>query len=131
MGQATKLEEGRRLAAGPGPLLSDSKHYRLGASFKDDGLGAVTGKKEDRVKFRTPSLRNIAQTGPYMHDGSRKTLSEVVEFCYLGVPTTTTDGLPLDVQPLLGQSYSEIPAIVAFLESLTGEVPKIEPPELP
>lgn len=114
-----------------GPLLSDSKPYRLGVSFKDNGLGAVTGKKEDQGKFRTPSLRNIAQTGPYMHDGSRKTLSEVVEFYYRGVPTKTSDGLTLDVQPLLGQSYSEIPAIVAFLESLTGEAPKIEPPELP
>lgn len=114
-----------------GPLLSDGQLYRLGVSFKDEGLAAVTGKKEDKGKFRTPSLRSIAQTGPYMHDGSKKTLAEVVEFYYRGVPTTTPDGLPLDVQPLLGQSYSEISSLVAFLESLTGEAPKIEPPALP
>lgn len=114
-----------------GPLLSDNKLYRLGVSFKDGGLAALTGKKEDTGKFRTPSLRNIAQTGPYMHDGSKKTLYEVVEFYYRGVPTTTSDGLPLDVAPLLGQSFSEIPALVAFLEALTGEAPKVEPPELP
>lgn len=114
-----------------GPLLSDSKLYRLGVSFKDEGLGAVTGKKQDKGKFRTPSLRNIAETGPYMHNGSKKTLSSVVEFYYRGVPTTTSDGLPLDVQPMLGQSFSEISALVAFLESLTGEAPKVERPELP
>lgn len=113
-----------------GPLLSDNKFYRLGVSSKDEGLSVVTGKKEDRGKFRTPSLRNIDQTGPYMHDGSKKTLSDVVEFYYRGVPTGS-GGLAPDVQPLLGRSFSEIPAIVAFLESLTGEAPKVEPPELP
>lgn len=114
-----------------GPLLSDNKFYRLGVSFKDEGVGALTGKKEDKGKFRTPSLRNIDQTGPYMHDGSRRTLWDVVEFYYREVPTKPSDGLPLDVQPMLGQSFSEIPALVAFLESLTGEAPKVEPPDLP
>lgn len=114
-----------------GPLLSDNKLYRLGVSSQDEGLGGLTKKAEDKGKFRTPSLRNVAQTGPYMHDGSKKTLFEVVEFYYRGVPLTTSDRLPLDVSPLLGQSYSEIPAIVAFLESLSGEVPRVEPPRLP
>lgn len=113
-----------------GPLLSDGTFYRLGVSSKDEGLGGLTKKHEDKGRFRTPSLRNVAQTGPYMHDGSKKTLYEVVEFYYRGVPSTASDG-PLDVSPLLGQSYSEIPAIVAFLESLTGEQPKVEPPPLP
>ncbi len=114
-----------------GPLLSDSLLYRLGLTSQDEGLGALTKKKEDKGKFRTQALRNIAQTGPYMHDGSMKTLAEVVEFYYRGVPAATSDRLPLDVSPLLGQSYSEIPAIVAFLESLSGEVPKVDPPQLP
>ncbi len=114
-----------------GPLLSDGQLYRLGVSFKDEGLAKVTGRKEDQGKFRTPSLRNIAQTGPYMHDGSKRNLAEVVEFYYRGVPTTTSDGLALDVQPLVGQSYSEIALLVAFLVSLTGETPKVERPELP
>jgi cytochrome c peroxidase len=114
-----------------GPLLSDGEFYRLGVASADEGLGAVTGKADDRGRFRTPSLRSVAHTGPYMHDGSQKTLTDVVTFYYRGVPTATADGLPLDVQPLLGQSYSEIPDIVAFLESLSGEPPKITPPELP
>ena len=116
-----------------GSRLTPSLGHRsvwLGVTFKDEGLSAVTGKKEDRGKFRTPSLRNIGQTGPYMHDGSKKSLTDVVEFYYRGVPTGS-GGLSPDVQPLLGQSFSEIPAIVAFLESLTGEAPKIVPPILP
>jgi cytochrome c peroxidase len=108
-----------------GPLLSDGKFYRLGALRQDKGRGTVTGKREDDYKFRTPSLRNIAQTGPYMHDGSQDTLDEVVAYYYRNMPTG------LDVEPLLGRSFSEIPAIVAFLESLSGEAPKITPPELP
>lgn len=92
---------------------------------------SVTGKKEDKGRLRTPSLRNISQTSPYMHNGSRKTLFEVVEFYYRGVPSEAADGLPLDVKPLLSLTFTEIPAVVAFLESLTGETPDIVPPELP
>lgn len=114
-----------------GPLLSDGEYYRLGVSFTDEGLASVTGKSEDKGKFRTPSLRNVAQTGPYMHDGSMKTLDEVVTYYYRGVPATTHDGLPLDIQPLSGQSFSDISDLVSFLKSLTGEPPKIIPPDLP
>jgi cytochrome c peroxidase len=114
-----------------GPLLSDGKFYRLGVEFQDKGRGGVTGKSEDLYKFRTPSLRNVARTGPYMHDGSRKTLTEVVEFYFRTAPTRGRDGLPLDIQPLVGQSFSDIAPLVAFLESLSGEPPAIAPPELP
>jgi cytochrome c peroxidase len=114
-----------------GPTLSDGKFYRLGVASDDEGRGAVTGEDEDRKKFRTPSLRNVAETGPYMHNGSLKTLTQVVEFYYRGVPSTTPDGLPLDIEPLVGQSFSDITELVAFLESLTGKPPEITPPELP
>ena len=114
-----------------GPLLSDEKFYRLGVAFRDKGRGAVTGKRDDKYKFRTPSLRNLPKTGPYMHDGSFKTLIDVVFFYYREVPQANPDGLPLDVEPLLGQAYSEIPALVAFIEALSGEIPDISPPKLP
>jgi cytochrome c peroxidase len=134
-----QAREGLRLFEGDGGcvrchrgvLLSDGKFYRLGVESRDQGLAGVTRKKEDRGKFRTPSLRNVAETGPYMHDGSLKTLDEVVTFYYRGVPVAHPDGLPLDVEPLLGQSFSEIPAIVAFLKSLSGEAPRASPPKLP
>jgi len=114
-----------------GPLLSDGKHYRLGVSFDDDGRGRVTGKAEDQGKFKTPPLRHVARTAPYMHDGSFKTLEDVVTFYYRSVPVATSGEVPLDVEPLLGRSYSEIADLVAFLEALTGEVPAVASPELP
>ena len=53
--------------------------------YKDKGRGAVTGKVADNGKFIVPSLRNIAFTSPYMHDGRFKTLNEVIEFYSSGV----------------------------------------------
>jgi cytochrome c peroxidase len=114
-----------------GPGFTDGKFYRLGTTFTDKGRGAVTGDKRDFYAFRTPGLRDVARTAPYLHDGSLETLTQVVEFYYRGVPTGSADGLPLDVTPLLGQSYSEISAIVAFLESLNGELPQVSRPALP
>ncbi|MBQ11638.1 MAG: cytochrome-c peroxidase [Planctomyces sp.] len=113
-----------------GPLLSDGKLYRLGVASQDKGLAGVTGRKDDTGKFRTPTLRNVAQTGPYMHDGSMKTLDEVVTFYYRGVPMSLA-GHPVDLKPLLGQGLSGVPDIVDFLESLTGRVPKVTRPKLP
>jgi cytochrome c peroxidase len=114
-----------------GATFSDGKFYRLGTTFTDKGRGAITGDKRAQFAFRTPSLRDVARTAPYLHDGSLATLTQVVEFYYRGVPTGSADGLPLDVTPLLGQSYSEVSAIVAFLESLNGEPPQVSRPALP
>jgi len=114
-----------------GPLLSDGRFYRIGVSWKDKGRQSVTRQPRDAFRFRTPSLRNVARTAPYMHDGSQKTLESVVTFYYRGVSTTTPDGVPLDVEPLLGNSFSEISDIVAFLKSLSSKPLKVTPPKLP
>ena len=114
-----------------GPMLSDGKFYRLGVAGRDLGRGRVTGRKEDNYRFRTPSLRNVAQTGPYMHNGRLKTLTEVVTFYFRELPLEGPDQLPLDVEPLLGLSFSDISDLVAFLESLAGESTKVSPPTLP
>jgi cytochrome c peroxidase len=114
-----------------GPLLSDGKFYRLGVLFKDEGRAKITGKKEDRYRFRTPSLRNIVDTGPYMHEGSQKTLEDVVTFYFRGIPASGPNGLELDTEALDFLSFSDIGSMVAFLKSLSGKVPKITPPELP
>jgi cytochrome c peroxidase len=116
------------IACHNGPLLSDGKFYRLGVSFRDEGRARVTGKKEDRYRILTPTLRNVAQTGPYMHNGSLKTLDDVVMFYYRGIPRRGRDGLAPEIESLQDRSFSEIPLLVAFLEALTGEVPKITPP---
>jgi cytochrome c peroxidase len=114
-----------------GPNFSDSKFYRIGANFRDPGRGEITREKRDLHAFRTPGLRDLARTGPYMHDGSFETLEQVVHFYYRGLPVQGPDGAPLDLAPLIGQSFSEMPAVVAFLEALNGEIPQISPPTLP
>ena len=70
-----------------GPLLTDQtlKSNGLDGAVTDPGLGAVTGLETDLGKFKVPTLRNIAQTAPYMHDGRFATLLEVVEHYNSGV----------------------------------------------
>ena len=67
----------------PEPLLSDYGYDNVGAPSrgeKDPGLGGHTGKPAEIGQFRAPTLRNIALTAPYMHNGSIATLKEVIEF---------------------------------------------------
>jgi cytochrome c peroxidase len=113
-----------------GPLLTDEKFYRLGVSH-DEGRGLVTGSSDDNYKIRMPSLRNVARTGPYMHDGSHETLRDVLFFYFRGVPAAGPAGTPLDIEALQGVPFAESSDLIAFLEALTGEEPKVAPPELP
>jgi cytochrome c peroxidase len=83
----------------------------------DLGRFEVTLNPKDKWRFKTPSLRNASVTAPYMHDGSLRTLEEVVGFYDRGgVPHEGLDPLiqPLDLTP------EEIAALVAFLQSLTS-----------
>lgn len=83
----------------------------------DLGLYEITLDPDDRWKYRTPGLRNVARTAPYMHDGSLRTLRSVVEFYRDGgVPNETLDPL---IGPLeLGDA--QVDDLVAFLEALTS-----------
>jgi len=84
---------------------------------RDFGRFEVTQRHEDMWRFKTPSLRNVAVTAPYMHDGSLRTLADVVRFYNRGgVPH---DGLDPLVHPL-SLTDDEVRAVVAFLESLTS-----------
>jgi len=106
-------------------LFTDQKFHNLGVGMDpagnllDLGRYTVTKREEDRGAFRTPSLRNIAETAPYMHDGSLKTLKEVVDF-YVGGGNANPQLDPL-LQPLTSFTRQERSDLVAFLESLTGE----------
>ena len=86
-------------------------------TFTDDGRFEVTGREADKWRYRTPSLRNVALTGPYMHDGSIATLEGVVAFYAEG-----GGGDPAQdprIRPVqLTQSDQE--ALVAFLRTLTS-----------
>lgn len=114
-------------------LFTDGKFHNLGEGVEDDGvtfkdLGRYhqTGIQSDRGAFKTPTLRNIAKTAPYMHDGSLKTLKEVVDF-YAGQGNSNPN-LDKEIQSihLSGQDREDL---VAFLNSLTGDMPaNVGPP---
>ena len=74
------------------PLWTDNDFHNNGldTSFTDLGLGAVTGDPNDNGKFRSPSLRNLAFTAPYMHDGRFLTLDEVINFYSEGLQNSPT-----------------------------------------
>jgi len=99
--------------------------------LRDQGLAEVTGKPADMGKFRPPTLRNIAVTAPYMHDGSIATLREVIVDHYARGGRTIADGedagdgarSPLKASFVSGFAISEeeVDDLLAFLESLTDE----------
>jgi cytochrome c peroxidase len=95
----------------------------LDSTFADPGRYAVTKNEADRGKFRVPSLRNVALTAPYMHDGRFATLEDVVEHYNSGVRPSSTLDPNLAKHPNLGLSLSESDKkdLVAFLRTLTDE----------
>jgi cytochrome c peroxidase len=104
------------------PLFTDEQFHNTGVAWRDgrladSGRGAATGKKEDFGAFKTPTLREVARTAPYMHDGSFATLEEVVEFYDRG--GNANPRLDAEIQPLK-LSAEEKQALLAFLRSLSG-----------
>ena len=106
-----------------GPNFTDEEFHNTGVFWGqqpyDPGRFTVTEVSEDIGKFKTPTLREIARTAPYMHDGSLATLEDVVDF-YTdgGRPNPFLDD---EVRPLR-LTEDEKAALVAFLRSLTGTV---------
>lgn len=74
------------------PLWTDNKFHNNGLDniFTDLGFGKVTGDSNDNGKFKTPSLRNLAFTAPYMHDGRFSTLEEVINHYSEGLKSSST-----------------------------------------
>lgn len=102
-----------------GPTLSDGEFHNTGAFVDsgDRGRQLVTGREEDLGAFRTPSLRNVELTAPYMHDGSLRTLEAVIDFYDRG--GNPNPQLDPEIRPLgLGEREKE--QLRAFLLSLTG-----------
>jgi cytochrome c peroxidase len=93
----------------------------LDSVSEDEGRGRITLLASDYGKFKTPGLRNIAVTGPYMHDGRFATLEQVLEHYNTGIkPHPNLDPRLSDVTP--GRMTSQnIQDIVAFLNTLTDE----------
>jgi len=96
-----------------GPALGGQMYRKLGFVFayetKDPGREKVTGDPADRHVFKVPSLRNVAKTGPWLHDGSITELAEMVRLMgYHQIGVTLEPG--------------QIEDLVAFLGALTGEI---------
>lgn len=115
-----------------GANLTDEKYHNLGVGMEaekpDLGRFEVTKKEEDKGAFKTPTIRNVALSAPYMHDGSQKTLEEVVEHYNKG--GTPNKGLSnkikkLDLKP------EEKADLVEFMKACTGDFPRVERERLP
>lgn len=108
-----------------GPYVGGRTLQKLGAekpwpTQTDEGRLAVTKSETDRMVFKVPTLRNVAKTAPYFHDGQVASLDEAVRL--MG-----KHQLGLDLPP------DRVAGIVAWLNTLTGEIPRayIKPPQLP
>lgn len=106
-----------------GKLLTDYSFHNIGLEFNplDSGRARITGFAEDRNKFITPSLKNISLTAPYMHNGSLKTLEEVVTFLETGghdFPNKSNQFKPFKL------TEQERKDLLHFFEALTDEAIK-------
>ena len=125
-------QEANCTACHVGANFTDEKYHNLGVGMDvespDLGRHEVSGEEKDKGAFKTPTIRNIASTGPYMHDGSQKTLREVVEWYVKGG----------HANPYLSEKVKKFKAteqdvkdLVAFMEALTGDLPHVESSRLP
>ncbi len=115
-----------------GANLADERYHNLGigmlAKQPDPGRFAVTKNPKDMGAFKTPTIRNVALTAPYMHDGSLKTLEDVVEhYAKGGIPNPTLS----DKIKKLTLTAQDKKDLVEFMKACTGEFPKVEQGRLP
>ena len=113
--------KGNCIACHSGPLLADEHFHNTGVSWGkeplDLGRFEVTKEEPDRGKFKVPTLRNVALTAPYMHDGSLATLETIVDFYSKGGnpnPYVDREVRPINLAP------EEKSDLVEFLRSLTS-----------
>ena len=118
------------IACHSGPNFTDNGFHNIGIPGGDEGRFAVTKSEGDKGAFKTPTVREIAKTGPYMHDGSLKTLEEVVAHYIKGGtpnPQLDEDIFPLKLSP------EEAADLVTFLKDglSSASYPNQTAPELP
>ena len=115
-----------------GANFTDEKYHNLGVGMDkenpDLGRFKVTNDDKDRGAFKTPALRNVAQSAPYMHDGSQETLIEVVDWYAKGGHPNPHLSDKIKKIELTDQDKQDL---VAFMEALTGEFPPVEQGRLP
>jgi cytochrome c peroxidase len=126
----TGVPENPAVTAEPLRHITMARHYATSGlpnymnTHDDVGFQAISKNPKDKGKFATPSIRDLKYTAPYMHNGMFKTLDEVVDFYSKG------GGAGSELKPL-NLSDSEKRALVAFLESLSGDPVVVDKPKLP
>jgi cytochrome c peroxidase len=129
------------------PYFSDNEFHNDGQTLfgtKDEDFGRynVTKNKSDIGKFRTPTLREAGRTGPWMHHGHFPSLLDVIQFYNLGNPSpiqkkyigTVKDSLIPKNSPILKKldlSKDEIKSLIAFINTLSTPIKRMEMPDLP
>jgi cytochrome c peroxidase len=117
--------------------FSDNQFHNVGIGYDkklkkgetyDFGRFDVTQNKEDKGRFRTPTLRNITQSAPYFHDGRTYSLSEAALICLNGIANENLDPEYKVKRKLSDQELSDL---VAFMKALTGELPIYAKPAIP
>jgi cytochrome c peroxidase len=111
-----------------GPMFSDYSYYNLGIPYNSKRPDPDKGVRED-FSFRTPTLRNVELTAPYMHNGTIASLEDVVSY-YNAATSGNPDIHAIDVKlRTLALTQAEVSAIVDFLRALTDESYDTEFPE--
>jgi cytochrome c peroxidase len=125
-------EKGNCTACHVGANLADEKYHNIGVGMDKDqpdvGRFAVTKDEADMGAFKTPTIRNVALTAPYMHDGSVATLEEVVEWYDKGGHPSKY--LSEKIRPLK-LSEQDQADLVEFMKACTGPTPTVETSRLP
>lgn len=105
-------------------FVAKVNHFENFRTLNDDpGRYLITKKKEDWKAFRTPTLRDVAKTGPYMHNGIFESLAEVVDFLDAGAAPS--------LEPLNLTAGEKADLVLFMEEALTGEDLDIRPPRIP
>ena len=107
-----------------GPTFTDEEFHNTGVAWRDgklqdEGRFAVTSEPNHKGAFKTPTLREVARTAPYMHDGSLATLEDVIDFYSDGGRENPNRDPEIRLLKLNG---GEKAALIAFLRSLSGQV---------
>jgi cytochrome c peroxidase len=110
-----------------GPLFTDNGFHHNGFSGTDAGYYKVSHKGEDSGKLKTPSLRDVMKTGPWMHDGAEKSIASILDTYNNGPQSPGTDHLILP----LGLSEKEKKQLLAFLNTISAPAAAFAKPVMP
>jgi len=128
-------DKGSCTACHVGPNLSDELYHNLGVGIDPDkpdtfdvGRSKLSKEDKDTGAFKTPTIRNVALTAPYMHDGSQKTLEEVVEWYAKGGHPNKFLDPKIKKLDLTDQDKKDL---VEFMKACTGSFPVVQKGRLP